>query len=92
MARWLYFERADELEKWMEEVISMHERWGHTKWLKKYRRALDYVKRFTRHPYSLRCTGYILIICYNIDVIAVCRDGETIQHVDVREWLEEHDI
>jgi hypothetical protein len=92
MVSWLYFEGADAFEKWVKEVISHHERWGHTDTAREYKKALKTVKRFNEYIYSRKCFGYILVICDHVDVIALCKNGEVIEPVDIEEWLEYADL
>jgi hypothetical protein len=97
MVRWLYFETLDALSKWLEEVISLHERWGEREELDAYRETLKMVREFSGYLYSRKCFGYILAICpaeryLGVDVIALCKDGDTIRAVDVEEWLEYADL
>jgi hypothetical protein len=92
MVRWFYFESIEALTKWIEEVINAHERWGEKDVSKGYREALKLIKRFDEYVYSRKCFGYFLLICKNIDIVALCRDGEVLKPVDVEEWLEYADL
>ena len=92
MVRWLYFEGREALEKWLEEVISLHEKHGHRYEVEEYGRVLKLARRFGEYIYSRKCFGYFLIISNHVDLIALCREGEVIQPVDVEEWLEYADL
>jgi hypothetical protein len=92
VATWLYFENTQALAKWLEEVIMLHERWGHNDWAREYRDVLKIVKQFDSYVYSRKCFGYFLLICDHIVVVALCRDGEVLKPVDVEEWLEYADL
>jgi hypothetical protein len=92
MARWHYFEDIGSLMKWLKEVIELHERWSEHDIARKYRYALKLAKRFEGFLYSSKCFGYLLMICSHVNIVALCRDGDTIKPVDVEEWLEYADL
>ncbi len=92
MVRWFYFEGRDALERWLEEVINLHEKYGHKYESEEYGRALRLIRRFGEYIYSRKCFGYLLLLCNHVDVVALCRNGEVIQPVDVEEWLEYADL
>jgi hypothetical protein len=92
MVSWLYFEGIDALRKWLEEVISAHEKLGHREEVEEYSRVMNIANEFSSYIYSRKCFGYMLVICDHVELIAMCKEGELIQPVDVEEWLEYADL
>jgi len=92
MARWHYFEDLGSLMKWLKEVIELHERWGENDIARRYRYAMRLARRFEGFLFSSKCSGYILVVCGRVGIIALCKDGDTVKPVDVEEWLEDYDL